>query len=96
MAMTAAEKRAFRTALGSKKHADIIIAIIDSGSATAVADATEKALAVAMGNKSLSANVITALETGSALSAAAKTSLANVIGKKRLADSIITQIDAIT
>lgn len=96
MAMTARETRAFRRAIGSRKHANIVIAIIDSGSATAVADETEKVLKIALGNPSLGANLVAALETGSAVSAETRRALANAIGRQSLADSITTQINAIT
>ena len=96
MAMTAMQKRVFRQALASKKYADILIAIIDGGSATALSQKTEQVLAIALADGPTATNVIAAFEGGSALSAGAIRRLRKIIGRKSIADAIVTQINAIT
>ncbi len=96
MAMTANEKRALRQALASKKYADILIAIIDSGSATALSQKTERVLEIAMADGPTATNMIAAFEGGTALSAGAIRRFRKIIGRKSLADTIVTQINAIT
>lgn len=96
MAMTVREKRVFRTALANEKHANVIIGVIDGGSATALADAVEKTIKNAIGNDRVGANIVTALETGSAVSAAGRLAFRKMIGDRNIADDIITQIDALT
>lgn len=96
MAMTVREKRALRRAFASRKHADIIADIIDGGSATAVADETEKVIRLALGNYNLGTSFIAALEGGTSLSAETARAFANIVGRQSFADSLITQINAIT
>lgn len=96
MAMSVREKRVFRTALANEKHANVIIGVIDGGSATALTDAVEKTLKNAIGNDKAGANVVTALETATAVSASARLAFRKMIGERKIADDIITQIDALT
>jgi hypothetical protein len=95
MAMTAAEKRVFRQGLASKKYADELIALINAGATSTLSQKQKRVLQIALASEEAATSVIAAFETGTALSADAVRSFRNMITRKSLADTIITQINAI-
>jgi len=95
MAMTAAEKRVLRQGLASKKYADELITLIDAGATSTLTQGQKRTLQTALASEEAATSVIAAFESGTALSDLAVRCFRNMITRKTLADTIITQINAI-
>jgi hypothetical protein len=97
MALSATDKRKLRRAIPGRRINAKLIAVIDSGSATALAQVIERGVWTAFGRKIKSQAFITNIETGTAMSTASKRRLGRLIGRYAPGvANIATDVDALS
>lgn len=96
MALTDADKRAFRNALCDRSVSSALITTIDAGSAAALTDRQEQVLGKIFPSKTVLASVVAAFETGTALSDRAIRMLHNAVGSKLHGGNLATEINSLT